>query len=217
MILDGSGKTLGQLLTTTSDEGLLALTIFNEANPATLAWVVGPNLYRQQDAIAASIFNRYSILNGSIRITGVPDVSTLGWGPAGASIREVIASGQYEVIQGNAASPRLSSRAQRTTDVTLDEEQSTGPIEFDYQGAAVRMTSGCFALWQSYITSLRTLAGQTADPFRVSGSITTSFNSDPTIRVGQLENRLGTIGGNTFFGIPESSIAPPPTRRRRQR
>jgi len=66
------------------------------------------------------------------------------------------------------------------------------------------MTPGCYSLWQSYVTSLQTFAGLTVDPFAASGVITTSFNSDPgNITVGGIEQRVGTIGGNTFFGVRE--------------
>lgn len=207
MVLDAVDRTLGQLLTVDTDEGLLGLTIFNESKPATLAWVTSSNFYRQQDAIASSIWNRYLILNGRIQIAGVStsNVGVLGWGPAGASIRQVLTqSRQYDVIRGNAEFPALSQRAQETVNSTLSQEQSNGSISFTYNGAVVRMTPGCYSLWQSYVTSLQTFAGLTVDPFAASGVITTSFNSDPgNITVGGIEQRVGTIGGNTFFGVRE--------------
>jgi hypothetical protein len=38
----------------------------------------------------------------------------------------------------------------------------------------------------------------------------TSFNSDPSIRTGALEERFGSVGSaNTFYGIPHSSVVVP--------
>lgn len=204
MVLDGKNRTLGQLVTVDTDEGLLGLTIFSESNPATLAWVSGPDFYRQQDAIAASIWNRHLILNGQIQIAGVStgNVGLLGWGPAGSTIRQVLTHPrQYDVLRGTAEFPDLSQRANATLNATLSQEQANGSISFTYNGTIVRMTPGCFSLYQSYVTSLRTFAGQTVDPFAASGLVTTSFNSSSAITVGGLEQSVGPIGGNTFYGV----------------
>ena len=208
MVLTPYNKTLGELLTTSTDEGLFGLLIFSESNPPTQSSVTSNAFFTQQDAIASTVWNRYRILNGEVRLPNVP-VSTLrAWGPENATIQEVIAGGQFQVIQGGPNNPHLSSRAQRDLDLVLGQEQSTGSVFVP--GPNVTMTPGCFALWQSYVTGSAALFGLIKDPFAAAGFITTSFNSDPAnIKPGMLEQRVGQIGGNTFFGIP----TPPPVPR----
>jgi RHS repeat-associated protein len=84
LVVAGTGATLGQLTASTTDSGLLAQLVWAEGAAGTDATIGTAPYYVEREAIAMSVLNRWAILNGAITISRVPDVATLGWGPANA-------------------------------------------------------------------------------------------------------------------------------------
>ncbi len=78
--------TLGDLINSNDDTGLLGRVVYAESDWGQ--WNAPGSLdnINEKDAIALSIENRVDILDGRIKIQGVSGVSSLGWGPAGASL-----------------------------------------------------------------------------------------------------------------------------------
>jgi RHS repeat-associated protein len=207
----GTGSSLRSAVTGGGDTALLADLVWAESDhtqsrQASLAY------YNEQDAIAWTVLNRQKILGGYLSVRGVSNPSTLGWGPNGASISQIIGwANQFSTITGGPSNPQLRSDLQSTLNSALNGSPTAGDVlDFDFGNLGiVSMTHECFDVWQSYVTASFALSGASSDPFASQG-YTTSFHHGTLTT--SLEGSFGNFGdANNFFGIAKGSITVNPT------
>ena len=184
-----SGKTLSSILNGTSDLGLLADTIFTESGESTSA-----SGAQEMGAIAATVMNRWQVLNGYwwLKNTkGVPIRFSPDWGPAGASISQILwAPNQFAVWQSPG---QLAPSAQ--ANLNAAENSADG-------------SSQCTALAQAFFTADYYLDQESQHQLYTdsNGLVYTSFNSNSNSHAPSMyETKIGSYGSaNVFYGIPFS-------------
>ena len=209
----GTGMSLSQAVTGGGDTALLADLVWAESDH-TWSRQGSQAYYNEQDAVAWTVENRWKILNGYLSVAGVPNPSTLGWGPNGASISQIIgwsSPTQFSTITGGPSNPQLRSDLQSTLSSVLAGSPTAGDVLNLNLGNLdiVSMTHECFDVWQSYVTASFAVNGTSSDPFASQG-YTTSFHHGTNTT--SLEGYFGNFGdANNFFGIAKGSVTVNPT------
>ena len=211
----GTGSSLRSAVTGQGDTALLADLVWAESDP-TWSRLGTPAWFNEQDAIAWSVINRRRILDGYLSVAGVSNPSTLGWGPNGATLSQVIGQpGQYSTISGGPSNPHLRSDLQSSLNSVLSGSPSASDsLTFNFGGTlgTVVMTNECYDVWQSWVTAnnaLSAVPGVSSDPFASQGYTTSFHYGTLTTR---LEGYFGNFGdANNFFGIVKSSVTVNPT------
>ena len=126
-----AGTTVGQFLAQGSDLSVLATTVFSEAR---IGW--DDNAAYEKAAIAATIMNRWQIVNGSydlytkaVGTRGSAQVRTVpDWGKADGSIGSIVyATGQFAVWDSPG---HLESGAQRRLNNAVSSSATSTPVPF---------------------------------------------------------------------------------------
>ena len=205
----GTGSSLSSAVTGGGDTALLADLVWAESDH-TWSRQASQAYYNEQDAVAWTVENRWKILNGYLSVAGVSNPSTLGWGPNGASISQIIgwsSPTQFSTISGG----QLRSDLQSTLNSVLAGSPTAGDVLNLNLGnlGVVSMTHECFDVWQSYVAASFALNGTSSDPFASQG-YTTSFHHGTNTT--SLEGYFGSFGdANNFFGIAKGSVTVNPT------
>jgi len=185
-----TGQTFGSLINAKGDVGLLARVVWAESDNGAYNGFQTQNYFDEKAAVAVSIVNRVDILNNKILISngrsGYVDPGTLGWGPVGASLSQVLNQpGQYASVSGG----DINQAFRNSLDKVLNEDATS---------------MDCIAAINSWQAALYALEHILKDPFGDQG-VTTSFHhgNQPSPQ----EIYFGTFNSlNNFFGIPESRV-----------
>jgi RHS repeat-associated protein len=191
-----SGTTVGDFLSKNSDLSIFAETVFSEAR---IGW--DDDAAYEKAAIAATIMNRWQIVNGyydlynrPVGTRGAAQVRTVpDWGKADGTIGSVVyAAGQFAVWDspGN-----LESGSQDRLDKALGSKETS---------------NDCISLLQSIGTVAGFWSARNDHTMYASadGTIFTSFGLS-SANQSYYETKIGSFGSsNIFFGVSQSQIWP---------
>lgn len=191
-----AGTTVGQFLGQNSDLSILAETVFAESR---IGW--DDDAAYEKAAIAATIMNRWQIVNGSYDLytktagtRGSAQVRTVpDWGKADGTIGSVVyATGQFAVWDSPG---HLESGAQRRLNSALGSGE---------------LSDQCSSLLQSIGTAAGFWAARDKHEMYASadGTIFTSFGLSNANK-SYYETTIGSFGSaNVFFGVSTSQLWP---------
>ena len=191
-----TGRTFQDILDTSTDYGLLAVTIFVES-----AGTATSNGALEMAAIGAVIMNRYNIVNGFtqlMRSDGTVQAAPAAWGRADGTLASIIINPtQFEVWQG--AGGTLTDSAQSRLDNALDSDSESAT---------------CQGLEQAYFTALDDLTSKGRNVLLTdekTGLAFTGFNSFRFTQKYSWEQYIGQFGSaNKFYGVPVPIPVPKP-------
>jgi RHS repeat-associated protein len=208
LVILGTNTTLRDAMTVSTRNpnlSLLASVVWAESDH-TWSRQGSQAYFDEQDAIAWSVLNRWRILNGYLSVSGVSDPGSLGWGPYGASMGQILGQpGQYSTFAGGPSNPHLRGDLQSDLDDLLDEKPTADDhIDIQVGNTVTSMSHNCYNVWQSWVTASFALSGSSTDPFARRG-YTTSFHHG--LMTTHAEPWFGSFGtANNFFGIPNDAV-----------
>lgn len=200
--------TLSFIMGGISNQAIMAQTRYAESGH-------GPNVdsMDEETAIGEVIMNRWDFVNGDWHLFNSPvaagskPLSTAGWGTPGDSIYSIAENpSQFAVYQANAnGTVSLTASAQKNITNALNSSATSSACS----DLAWALTVS-FGLWDNR---------SSGDLYVDNGLVLTSFNSfnPPHASDGYSQSAGGFGDGDTFYGLPESSVSdtlPPPTLRR---